>query len=169
MRSSLWLMLGCLLGLVACSGGDKSKLPNGSPVSCPQVAVVRALEQMRDYGTEQPDAKALVAEAKMGEIVGSCAVTDQGIDVRFEVTMQALRGPRLGGHHVSFPFFVAVVSADGKVISKEPMTADFDFAEAKPAAIHTEKLHVMLPTPNFSGHVVAEPRVLLGWQVSLQR
>jgi len=63
-----------LLPLSACSyiglGDDKPK------VMCPQVAVVRELERIADYGRDEPEKNNLVAVATMSGIIGECEYTE---------------------------------------------------------------------------------------------
>lgn len=165
MRISALIAVGCVVSLAACANNSDVRTPDGAAFTCPQVAVVRNLATMSDYGREEAKAENLVAKADFGTVAGGCSVEENGIDIRFTVSMSAVRGARLGGDRASFPFFVAVVSPEGKVISKEPMTAEFDFAGGKNAALRTEKLRVHLPSKPQEQAASQQLRVLLGWQV----
>ena len=133
---------------------------------CPQVAIVRGLDDMRDYGGEKPDASELVAGAKLMGVQGQCEYTDTGIDVHFDLNMVAARGPRLGGKHTSFPFFVAVVEPSGTILNKERMTAEFNFSGDERTANTAETLHVFIPLPIAKRGLGPDYRVLMGFQLS---
>lgn len=138
--------------------------PKFAPI-CPQVAIVAPLDHIRDYGDEKPDPSQLVAEAKLLDLQGTCAYEDDGIDVTFDLNMAALRGPRLGGLHTSFPFFTAVVDPDGEILNKEPMTADFGFASDQKISNRAESLHVFIPLAKEDQADGPDYRVLIGFQL----
>jgi hypothetical protein len=112
---------------------------------CPQVAIVRDLEYMKDYGSEKPSPDQLVAEALLKSVAGDCGYEKNGVDISFQLDLAAMRGPRLGGNRTSFPFFVAIVKPDQTILSKELMTATFTFASDSKIADYTENLHVVIP------------------------
>jgi hypothetical protein len=155
-------------GLSACadSGSFDEKGHKVTPPICPQVAIVRELGHMSDYGAENPDPSELVAQARINAIDGQCEYKTDGIDVTFDLSMTAARGPRLGGLHTSFPFFVAVVSPEGKILNKELMTAEFGFASDEKTADTAESLHVFIPMEKAQRQMGPYYRVLAGFQVS---
>lgn len=157
---ALILPIACL-SLTGCAGNEEAAMR-----PCPQVAIVRALETFNDYGSDKPHPDSLVAVAKMDDVMGTCAYTDEGVDINFTVSMRALKGKRLGGNNVSMPFFVSVVDEDNKVKSKEFMTASFKFKET-PVANYQEELHVRLP---YKGEdKLTGKRVLLGFQLTQEQ
>jgi hypothetical protein len=154
----------CLLPLVLASCAWFDKKPQKI---CPQVAIVRELERISDYGTEAADPKALVASAVMRKVVGGCDYKDDGVDVTYELTVAASKGPRLGGDRVGFPFFVSIVDPDRKILAKELMTADFTFHGDDKKAEHEESLHVFIPMPKDAEG--ANYQVLMGFQLTEQQ
>lgn len=132
---------------------------------CPQVAILRDLETMKDYGTEKPDPSELVGQAKMLSIDGECGYTDEGIDVKFNLNMAAAKGPRLGGLHISFPYFIAVVAPDETILNKNKMTAEFGFSSDSKITQKAESLHVFIPLPKDKRSTGPEYRVLTGFQL----
>jgi len=131
---------------------------------CPQTAFVRELERVNDYGADTPDEKTLVATALMKSVDGTCKYTDEGVDVQFRLEIKAGREPRLGGDRTSFPFFVSIVAPDGKILSKELMTADFTFSGDGNTAERAEDLHVFIPLPKDAN--VTNYRILMGFQLT---
>lgn len=132
---------------------------------CPQVAIIRTLDVMRDYGGEKPDPSQLVFKAKMLGVDGDCEYTDTGIDITYNLSFAAERGPRLGGKLINTPYFVALVSPEGKVISKDRMTTTFSFSGDKVADV-TEPLHVFLPLPKDKRNTGPNYQVLMGFQLT---
>jgi hypothetical protein len=149
-----------LLILAACASGNDEAPPKDEPppepeirtehLICPQVAILRQAEEVFDYAGEPPAADQLVAKAKLDKIEGDCAYRkdddNSGIDIAFTLHGVAARGPRLGGEKVSFPYFIAVVDPADKVVSREVVTAHYNFGEGKVAEI-SEPLHVFIPMP----------------------
>lgn len=153
------LILLCVALVAACSS-DK-----GPKRLCPQTAIVRELERVQDFGHDTPGRENLVAEGLLRGVKGSCHYRDEGgVDVDFAVRMAAARGPRLGGDHVSFPFFVAVADPSKDILSKEMMTAEFRFSGKDKIAEHEETLHVFIPADKDAD--AAWYQVLIGFQLS---
>jgi hypothetical protein len=113
----------CLVpfALAACASDD------GPPRGCPQVANLRDLERVEDHGRDAIDPSTLVAVALMKKIDGTCKYKEKGVEVKFDLSMAAEKGPRLGSGQASFPFFVSLITPEDKVRAKEMMTASFAF------------------------------------------
>lgn len=133
---------------------------------CPQVAVVRGLDLVKDYGNESPAPDQLVSAGKMTKIEGDCAYTDEGVDVKFTANMAMKRGPRLGGSHVSFPIFVAVLDPAGTVLNKNQMTVEVSFSSDETVTFHAEPLHVFIPLTKAQKTLGPNYKVLAGFQLS---
>ncbi len=151
------------LALAACA----SDAPT-TPI-CPQVAIVRELSHVSDYGGDTPDAKALVATASLLRVEGACHIDSDesagdSVEVSYTLSMTARKGPRLGGDEIGFPFFVTVVAPDQKILTKEFMTAAFSFRGDSKDAERTEALRVAIPLTK--GADVAGYQVLMGFQLT---
>jgi len=146
--------------LGACASDEKKPTRH-----CPQIAVVRTLDTVKDYGTEVPAEAALVATGRMMKIEDNkCSYQKRGVDVTWTLNLGALRGARLGGDKIGLPFFVALLASDDRVMSKELMTANFSFSGKDKTAAHSENLHVFIP---LAPDEDAEPyRILMGFQLT---
>ena len=179
------LLLGVMSLLLAACGSDdpekekqiaeekaekaaKAKIVKVDPI-CPQVAIVRDLETFRDYAGEKPDPALLVAAAKLTSIDGSCEYQDKGIDVSFHANIVAKHGPKLGGHHISLPMFVAVVDPADKVLNKNLMTVNVSFASDESTANTAEALHVFIPLEKEKHISGPHYRVLAGFQLTKEQ
>jgi hypothetical protein len=180
------------LALVACGSSDKPELsqdaPSAEPIQetplpepevrtdnliCPQVAILREAEEEFDYGGEKPNPGQLVAKARLRKIGGNCAYRkregrETGIDIAFKLEVAAARGPRLGGDQVSFPYFLAVVDPSDTVLSRQVMTAQFDFSGGKKVTDTVEPLHVFIPLPVKDLPSGPHYRVLIGFTKSIR-
>jgi hypothetical protein len=180
-RHLLGLML--VLALAACASDDADKNKDAdkkdkdkkeaekeqaTPI-CPQVAILRELEAIQDYGNEKPDPGQLVAKAKMRSVDGTCAYRKDGIDVAFDLNFVAAKGPRLGGLHIGFPYFIAVVGSDDNILNKERMTVEFGFSSSSEITERAESLHVFIPLPKDKRVSGPSYRVLMGFQLTQEQ
>jgi len=181
MKKKLGLLC-ILLALTACgsdnTSGDKSvdkdktdkstsskdKIDPTKNLICPQVAILQAGEEIYDYGGEKPDPSQLVAKARMRSIEGDCGYVKDGIDIAFTLHMRAQRGSRLGAGHVSFPYFIAIVDPAENVVSRQTVTAQFDFSGMDKVAEDNEPLHVFIPISEQAIPAGPAYRVLVGFQ-----
>jgi hypothetical protein len=175
----------CVLALAACeSESDKqaaermktekaeetaaAKIEKIIPI-CPQVAIVRDLDAITDYGSEKPAPDKLIAGAKMLSVDGSCQYRDEGIDIKFDLNFVAMHGARLEGHHVDFPYFIAVVDPAGAVLNKDQMTIKFDFSSDSKTAQNAESLHVFIPLAKDKRQSGPGYQVLMGFQLTKEQ
>ncbi|MDD3181444.1 MAG: hypothetical protein PHD48_01355 [Alphaproteobacteria bacterium] len=161
MRKLVYCVCCAIPFLSACASDGQDKTP---PRHCPQVAILRSVEKMEDYGSDAIDPSNLVAIGYMNKIEGGCDYNDKGVDVTFNLKMTANKGLRLGGDKVSFPFFVSVLKPDESVLGKELMTASFSFAEGTKVTELVQPLHVFLPLTEEED--AANFRVLVGYQLT---
>ena len=131
---------------------------------CPQTAIIRELERVKDYGNDTPEDANLVATSFMKTVQGQCISSDKGVDVNFQLTLLAGRGPRLGSDHFSFPYFISVVDSNRQILSKEMLTAEFKFGDEKKITTDTEALHVFIPLDK--GADAKGYQVLMGFQLT---
>lgn len=148
------------LFLSACASDDAAKVER----QCPQVAIVRSLERIEDYGSDTVDPSNLVGTGVMQKVEGKCEYVENGVEVAFDLTMVAEKGPRLGGEKINFPFFISLVSPEDKVVGKEIMTAEFTFAEEAKNANFTQSVRVLMPLKE--GENAGHFRVLAGYQLT---
>jgi len=167
-----------LFALTACAGGDKPEpegdLPPPKPdvkteyLICPQVAILRQSDEVFDYAGEKRDEVNLVAKAHLKSVEGDCGYRKDeddptGIDIAFTLKAAASRGSRLGGSEFSIPYFIAVVDPSDNVLSRQVLTAKFEFSGDKQIAELEEPLHVFIPAsvPDLASG--PDYRVLLGF------
>jgi hypothetical protein len=153
---------------------EKEKLIEENPPICPQVAIVRDIDTLRDFGREKPAPDQLIVAAHMTNITGSCSYNydkdkPQGIDIKFELDMEAVRGPRLGGLHASLPFFVAVVDPSGAILNKNRLSAEINFSSDERSAGDAENLHVFIPLTKAAQQTGPDYRVLAGFQLTQEQ
>ena len=148
---------------------ERKELEAETKPICPQVAIVRELEAVRDYGGEKTAPDQLVSAARMNKISGNCAYQDKGIDIKFQLDMEAARGPRLGGLHANIPYFIAVVDPSGAILNKDRMTVDMRFSSDEMHMFHQEVLHVFIPLAKNQQRSGPNYQVLAGFQLTQQQ
>ncbi len=153
-----WMLFAPLL-LGACSGS-----PEKVNRVCPQVAAVRELSSIADFGREEiTNVNTLVAAGRIGAIEGKCKYDGDTILVDADVQMLAQRGKKLGSERVEFSYFAAVLGAGDTPVSKQNLTVQFRF-DGNGLAETVEKLRIAIPAgENADGN---QWRVLLGFQLS---
>ncbi|MGB4100679.1 MAG: hypothetical protein WBK91_02055 [Alphaproteobacteria bacterium] len=151
-----WLMIFSLV-LAGCSSTTDTRV-------CPQVAAVRDLAQIVDFGRDDtPGFSRMVSAGFIGKIEGDCAFRRESIDVDAGIRLTAQRGPGLGGDRVELPYFIAVVGPGDVPVSKQNLTAVFRFGKHDKESETVENIHVNIPT---SEGDVGGWRVLIGFQLS---
>lgn len=155
MKNSLTLVLPLLL---AACGSDKAAH------ACPQVAAVRELAQITDFGRDETlGLNSMVAAAKIDSIDGDCAFRSTNIDTDFDVHLTARRGSGLGGNQAEFPYFVAVLDQNNIPVSKQNLSTVMRFSGKDTTVESVEKIHVKIPT---EANNAGEWRVLVGFQLT---
>ncbi len=145
--------------LAACAGNSKE------PSACPSVAIVRDLHQYADFGrAEKPTRSEFVAAARLDGVQGDCGNEDKKIIANLDIAMRAFRGPRLGGDRAEFPYFVAVLDRDDRVVAKQNLSVAFSLAQDDKMIEKTEAVRVAIPNP--LGRDGGYWRVLVGFQLS---
>ena len=174
-------LLFVLFALASCGGGnDKPKVAEEEIMPepeirtdnliCPQVAILRQADEEFDYGGEKPEVSQLVAKAHLKNIEGDCAYRKNsdppGIDISFKVHASAVKGSRLGGDRVSFPYFIAVVDPVDAILNRQVVTAEFKFLGDDKVSEIVEPMHVFIPMP--AKELITGPsyRVLIGFTKS---
>lgn len=159
MKLRVSLLLALAVALPACSS---TKEP---PKPCPQIAIVRLLDRLEDYGQDAADDARLVGVGAMPRYDnGKCEYEDDGVEVTFNLSLVAEKGPGLGSKRLGFPYFVSLVDPDNKVIGKEMMMAEFTFEDDKKPAFISQPVRVFIPLE--AGKDAAGYRVLSGFQLT---
>ncbi|HEU0118216.1 MAG TPA: hypothetical protein VFR09_06235 [Alphaproteobacteria bacterium] len=136
---------------------------------CPQVAIIRDIDQVQDYGTEKPDPSELVGQSKMLKVNGDCGYQDNGIDIKFDLDFISVKGPRLGGLRATFPYFVAVVDPQQNILNKERMTLQVGYSSDSKVQTQTESLHIFIPLSKADRAAGPNYQVLMGFQLTQEQ
>lgn len=139
--------LAVLLTLSACASDKETK-----PL-CPQTAIVRELERSSDSGVQ----------ARMLRVEGTCAYDKTSVTVDAKLALAAAKEARLKSDRASFPYFVAILDPEQRIIAKKLLTVAFTFRDGA-SAEKTEPLHLTIPLAKEADG--ENYRVLMGFQLT---
>ena len=150
------VMLG---GLAACASEDTD------PRACPRVAILGDAATMTRFAKpDSVDLTDIAVKAALSDIQGGCEYYDDEVDVSFDVTLSAERGPALTGNTANIDYFVSILDPDGKVLTKKNFNTPVTFPDGVFRAGTRESLEQTIPIAQNSD--ARGYTVLLGLQLT---
>jgi len=134
--------------------------------ACPRVAILDDAASVTIFNT--PDAVDLtdvIARATLSNIRGGCEYFDDEVDIAFDVTLSAERGPALTSNQTSFEYFVTILDPEGLVVTKEIFRTPVVFPEGVFRAGALESLEQTIPLAT-EGADARGFSILLGFQLT---
>ena len=140
------------------------------PLPCPGVGILdqaRLLTLYRDGTGRDPSDVAF--EVELRNVSGRCDhdIDEEeggGVEVTFDLSIRATRGPAAGTDRLSIPFFVALTDANRQIVAKEVFGAEIAFAATDMRARTVEMIEQWIPLgPGESG---AAYETLVGIQLT---
>lgn len=130
----------------------------GIPSECPGVAVLPDTKSITYF--DDPEGKPngpMTARASLVDIKGGCDYTDTGVVVDLDMIMKghiSSKGRYEGRADMeafmTFPYFVAVMDPDGKMIDKKIMATAMRFKPSEDDLDHAEKITQTIPLSDVS-------------------
>lgn len=179
----------CFLGLTACQtfeGVKKDfesiKLPSlsGSTAAsgeklvysgdCPRVEAVEDLKMLSEFSdTNNQTEQNLISTVKITKIQSACSYEERSVTVDLKMDFAGRIGPQSrsaagNSPFFSYPFFVAVTSANGTILAKEIFAASMTYAPGQNTQTYTEKMRQIIPIENRDRG--ANYKVLVGFQLT---
>ncbi|MFC3713432.1 hypothetical protein ACFOMD_12675 [Sphingoaurantiacus capsulatus] len=115
--------------LTACGGGDPLRVTRSA---CPAVAIVQHTGDVTLFSPPASrDASAIDVVATMTNVRGACSETGSHISTGATFTVLAQRTNAAGARQVTLPYFVAVVQAGDKLVTKQTGTVTLNFPEGQ--------------------------------------
>lgn len=128
----------------------------GAPTECPGVEVLPDTKSITYF--DDPEGKptgALVARASLVDIKGGCDYTADGLIVDIDMIMQGkitdkgrYEGRKDLEAFMTFPYFVAIMDPNGKMIDKKIMATAMRFKPEIDDLDHAEKITQTIPLTN---------------------
>jgi len=159
LRASFVLALTAAL-LAACGG-------RAAPPPCPDVRILAATSDLVQFrpgaGRDLTDVEYEVGTENMS---GSCSYRRDGtqVEVDLTVTFVVERGPALQGNTVRFPYFVAIVSRDERILAKEVFDVELTFQQGQRRIGVTETSRERIPLAE--GEIGLDYQILVGLQLT---
>jgi hypothetical protein len=164
-------LLAAILALAACSSGGGSSAPktadaggasgtaiapsgggffnnmfgSSAPASCPGVTKITEASQLTRFAPSGHDLTDVLFEAQIGDINGSCSVSDNTVKVEMAADFIASLGPADKAHKAGFSYFVAITDLNEKVLARQQFDTSIDFPGNKTRSGIREQLEQMIP------------------------
>ncbi|MEM6781176.1 MAG: hypothetical protein AAF569_04885 [Pseudomonadota bacterium] len=140
----------------------------GQTKNCPSVQIMADLKEMHEFTDfTAPSDTNKVSEIEIMEVDAACSPEDEAIAVKIDITFDGQVGPQARQRksdtaNFSYPYFVAVTDADGKILAKEIFAASVSYSSGQDTIKQIETINQLLPRTND----VTDYTVLLGFQLN---
>lgn len=119
---------------------------------CPTVQIVNELGRLHEFNAGQSMTSGnLVSSVEMNEANSTCTYSDRSVTVDLKLEFDGKLGPK--GRRASnekpfftYPFFVAVTNANGKILAKEIFAASMTYEQGQNDQIYFETLRQIIPS-----------------------
>lgn len=187
----------CIMTLGACqayeglrediAGIDFSKFKTASSVSpdaaansnflvdgdCPKVEIVDELSMLHDFNdARKPSESSRISTVTFTDARSTCDYAERSVTVDLKLDLSGEIGPagRANASDKPFfkhPYFVAVTSANNKILAKELFDASMTYEPGETIRNYTENLRQLIPTDSRSDG--AKLKVIVGFQLTQEQ
>lgn len=154
---------------------DAAKSTTSSPLSvvsetCPQVkglTDLASITQFTNPAEMTPDK--MISDTKLEKIASTCAVAGNSVSVELELNFSGVLGPAgvkdLDGQaNYTYPYFLSVVSPDGKILSKDVFALSMVYENGQITYHRQDKLRQVIPL--MTGQDASKFQIMIGFQLS---
>lgn len=137
---------------------------------CPQVAVVEDLKNLTQFETPaKPTPGSKISSITLSGIKSSCAVTEKTVAVDIGLRFDGQLGPQADewksqSRSFAYPYFIAVTTQSGEIISKEVFAATISYDKAEKALTQEESIRQVIPLRD--GKAASSYEILVGFQLT---
>ncbi|QQG37151.1 MAG: hypothetical protein HYS17_05155 [Micavibrio aeruginosavorus] len=141
-----------------------------SAEGCPQVAVVEDLKHLSQFETPaNPTPETNISSISMTGMESSCSKTEKTVAVDIGLRFDAALGPKATNwktesHSFAYPYFVAVTTPSGEILSKEVFAATIRYDANETALTQEESMRQVIPLRE--GQDVSGYEILIGFQLT---
>lgn len=136
--------------------------------ACPSVQIMADLKEMQDFTDfSAPSDTNRISRIEIRDVKAGCKEEPEALAMTIDITFDGQIGPKARAKksdtaNFSYPYFVAVTDADGKILAKEIFAASVSYSSGQDTIKQIETINQLLPkTPG-----VADYTVLLGFQLN---
>lgn len=142
------------------SSGIRSQIPS---LICPAIGLVQetsTVTKFRDQGSYLEGD--VLYEGYISDLASSCNEEGGGVVADFTFTVTASKGDAGQTDHVTLPYFVAVTTPGGAIISKQVFNAEIDLSQDGRGTVREHlNQHIQAEGPDFHTY-----EILIGFQLS---
>ncbi|HLY57216.1 MAG TPA: hypothetical protein VKS60_16755 [Stellaceae bacterium] len=153
-------ILFCTLSLVGCSSLGMSY----TDVKCPSTDITGELGTVSRFRGEGGNFADLAYHAQLTDAKGNCSLDDEGATIDMKVTILAELGPAASERTVQFPYFVAIVGPNNRVLAKRVFDDTLTFAPNQRRAGATDSFTQRIPLRD--PHDAPDYHVFVGFQLT---
>lgn len=139
---------------------------------CPDATVVNDLSALHRFvDMSSPSEKSSISNVTITDIANGCRYKDDNIVVEMNIRFQGEAGERARIRDTdkpsfSYPYFVAVTSPHGTILSKEVYALTMSYDEDENEIVHTEQIRQIIP---LDGDIYGpDHSILVGFQLTEQ-
>ena len=131
---------------------------------CPDVSILRDAAQRVTFAGGGRDLTNIVAEVEISDFNGECGYRETDVVVELTVEFLAIAGPQMTGDAVSFPYFVAILDPEDRVLAKQVFQASATIEEGDAGGVVREDLQQVIPLDRTAAGPAYQ--ILLGFQLT---
>jgi len=149
---------------------DADGIAMANSEGCPQIAVVDDLKNLTQFETPSaPTPGTKISSIAMTGMETSCALTDKTVAVNIGLRFDGHLGPQAAdwsteSRSFAYPYFVAVTTPAGEILSKEVFAATIRYENGEMAVTQQEKMRQVIPLPEKA--TAAGYEILIGFQLT---
>ncbi len=149
---------------------DEDGILMASNEGCPQIAVVddlKTLTQFETPATPTPGTK--ISSIAITGMESDCSLTDKTVAVNIGLRFDGQLGPQAAdwtteSRSFAYPYFVAVTTPAGEILSKEVFAATIRYEKGEMAITQQESMRQVIPLPEKNSASGYE--ILIGFQLT---
>ena len=141
-----------------------------SPADCPQAAIVDDLKNLTQFETPSaPTPGTKISSITLSSMESKCSLNEKTVAVDMTLTFDGQIGPKAASwktesHSFAYPYFIAVTTPTGEILSKEVFAATIRYDRDETAITQKENIRQVIPLrENMSA---AGYEILVGFQLT---
>lgn len=140
----------------------------GASENCPSVQIMADLKSMYEFlNFDSPTENTRISQIEIMDVKADCTEQPEAIAMTIDITFDGQIGAQArtskdNTANFSYPYFIAVTDADGKILAKEIFAASLSYSKDQDSIKQIETINQLLP----KSPAVADYNVLLGFQLN---
>ena len=121
------------------------------PANCPKVSVVDDLKNLTQFETPSaPTPGTKISSITIGNMTSNCSLNDKTVALDIDLAFDGQLGPKATGwktesRSFAYPYFIAVTTPTGEIMSKEVFAATIRYDGAETAVSQKESIRQVIP------------------------